>query len=253
MDKEKWSDLVKHADPKTRVLAIISIIAEVLFIGALWKLPNEQTLYALIVCAVIFAISIIGAVVIEVQAKHATRTSSPVKPSALTPDTELLNQLVNGALQTVCRAVSIPETPESAKLRVFIFHKQNSQLVCSHYWAPNPVEEHVGQLRFDINAETAVRVAVVRAFINGQITRTAVKPLPPEMKEITGDVSDEVRCVLAAPIRNADRSIWGVVDFDAGNDKGRKLLFTEVSDAAMFQLAQHIQLIISFYPADIAA
>jgi hypothetical protein len=37
----------------------------------------------------------------------------------------------------------------------------------------------------------------------------------------------------------------GTVDFDAGNEKGKELLLTEVSDAAMFQLAQHLQLILS--------
>jgi predicted nucleotide-binding protein len=70
---------------------------------------------------------------------HSSEANGGVTSSPRTPDTEVLNNLVNGALQTVCRAVSVPQTPESAKLRVFIFKKLGDQLVCSHYWSPNPV------------------------------------------------------------------------------------------------------------------
>ena len=148
-------------------------------------------------------------------------------------------------LETVCRAVSIPETPESARLRVFIFRKDGTQLTCSHYWAPNPVRELVNRLHFEINSGVAKDVAVVQAVIDERITRTKVKPLPAYMKKVTGEVSDELTFVLAAPIRRADGSIWGIVDFDAGSDKGKNLLLTDVADAALFQLALHLQVFFS--------
>ena len=110
-------------------------------------------------------------------------------------------------LETVCRAVSIPETPESARLRVFIVRKDGTQLTCSHYWAPNPVRELVNRLHFEINSKIAEDVAVVQAVIDERITRTKVKPLPAYMKKVTGEVSDELTFVLAAPIHRADGSI----------------------------------------------
>lgn len=243
MPDKRWPDILRTIDTKTKVLALISLLAEALFGASLTKLPKEQTLYALIVCAAILVITIIGIVIIEVRSANLPVTE--VRPSPLTPDTKLLNQLVDGALETVCRAVSIPETPESARLRVFIFRKNGTQLTCSHYWAPNPVRELVNRLHFEINSGVAKDVAVVQAAIDERITRTKVKPLPAYMKKVTGEISDELTFVVAAPIRRADGSIWGIVDFDAGSDKGKNLLLTEVADAALFQLALHLQVIFS--------
>ncbi|GAB6042889.1 TIR domain-containing protein [Endothiovibrio diazotrophicus] len=170
-----------------------------------------------------------------------------VRPSPRTPDNELLSNLVNSALQTVCRAVSVPETPESAHLRVFIFKKIGEQLVCSHYWSPNPVKELVGRLKFSITKDLAEKVAVVRAVVNEEITRTEVSPLPEHIEKDSGDVSDELNFVLASPIFNQDGSIWGTVDFDASSENGKQLLNTEVSDAAMYQLSQHLKHIFSLH------
>jgi hypothetical protein len=172
---------------------------------------------------------------------------SEVKPSRLTPDSPLLNQLINSAMETVCRAVSLPQSPEAIKMRVFIFRKEDTQLVCSHYWAPNPIKEMVGKLRFDITPEIAKKVAVVRAVINEEITRTKVSPLPDALERATGGVSEDISFVLAAPIFKENGSIWGSVDFDASSEVAETFLSTEVSDATMFQLAQHLKIIFSLH------
>lgn len=168
-----------------------------------------------------------------------------VVPSPRTPDSALLNQLVNGALQTVCRAVSVPETPESAKLRVFIFRKIGRHLVCSHFWSPNPVNEWVGRLKFPLEEEWVERVAVVRAAVRRETARAEVEPLPDDFLKESGYVAPDLAFVLAAPIVNPDGSLWGTVDFDTTSAKGKALLNTEVSDAAMYQLAQHLKMIFS--------
>lgn len=170
-----------------------------------------------------------------------------VRPSLHTPASPLLNELVNGALQTVCRAVSLPRSPEAVKIRVFIFEKRGTQLVCSHYWAPNPAKELVGKLKFDITPEVANRVAVVRAVINEEVTRTKIAPLPPALEHSSGGVAEDLSFVLAAPIFNDDRSVWGVVDFDASTAEAEMILSTDVSDATMFQLAQHLRIIFSLH------
>lgn len=246
MANEKRTGILQTLDSRTKVLGLIALIAEALFLGAATLLPQNQVLYALLICALILIVTILGIVRIETAGhteKAATVTS--LVPSPLTPDSPLLKELIDSAIETMCRAVSLPQTPEEAKLRVFIFHEDHNQLICSHYWAPNPVKEMVGELRFDINAEVAQKVAVVRAVIDRAITRTEVRPLPQGSKGVHGTVSGELSFVLAVPIYQLDGSVWGTIDFDAGNEIGKKLLATEVSDAAMFQLSQHLKAILS--------
>lgn len=177
--------------------------------------------------------------------RTAGESATEMRPSLQTPDSPLLNQLINSAIETVCRAVSLPQSPEAVKIRVFIFRKKGSQLVCSHYWAPNPIREMVGRLKFEISPEIAEKVAVVRAVINEEVTRTKVSPLPDSLERETGAVSADLSFVLAAPIFKDDGSIWGCVDFDASSAEAEKFLSTEVSDATMFQLAQHLKIIFS--------
>jgi hypothetical protein len=152
----------------------------------------------------------------------------------------------------VCRAVSLPETPQSAKLRVFIFKREDDWLVCRYHWSQDPVREQVGKLRFQMTAENAERVAVVRAFRDERICRTTISPLPKDARGVTGDVDDNLTFVLAAPILDAKGTLWGTVDFDAATEKGKALLSTEVSDAVMHQLARHLQVIFSFQTEYIA-
>ena len=94
-------------------------------------------------------------------------------------------------------------------------------------------------------AGAANKVAVVKSVINSSIARTEVKPLPSNLHGVHGEINDEVSFVLAFPIFKTDGSIWGTIDFDAGNETGKRLLETEVSDATMFQLSQHLKVILS--------
>lgn len=253
MAEEERKGILQALYTRTKVLGLTALIAEALFLGAAILLPEDQVLYALIVCATILVITILGIVRIEISVHKNPPTAVPkLMPSQLTPDSPLLKELIDSAIQSMCRAMSLPQTPEQAKLRIFIFRKEGNQLICSHYWAPNPVKEMVGELRFGINAEVAQKVAVVKSVINSSIARTEVNPLPHNLKGMHGEVTDELSFVLAVPIFKTDGSIWGTIDFDAGNDTGKKLLETEVSDAAMFQLSQHLKVILSL-PEEIRA
>jgi len=245
-DKGKWAEIIARVDTPTRLLVVFALVAEGLFLAALAILPKAQILTALIVCATFLLVCILAILGVDMF-KHPRDAGTPSQlvPSPLTPDSPPLSELINTAIQVVCRAVSLPQSPETAQLRVFIFRKTGKQLVCSHHWAQNPVEEMVGRLHFEINSETAQRVAVVRSVIDGRICRTKVEPLPQDLPGYSGKVSDDVRFVLAAPIHARDGDVWGTVDFDAGNEVGQALLSNEVSDATMFQLAQHLQIIFS--------
>jgi hypothetical protein len=102
-----------------------------------------------------------------------------------------VDQAVENALETVCRALSVPVIPEQATLRAFILRKEDSQLVCTHFYDPNPSEEKVG-MRFSIDAKTAERVQVVKCLLEAESSRTSdasvaidahgslVEPLPEE-------------------------------------------------------------------------
>ncbi len=243
-DKKEWAGILATVNTKTKVLGLIALVAEALFLGALAVLRDQQLLYALLACAAILVVTIIGIVVVEVTEVRAARPNPNVlTPSPLTPRSDFLSELINSAIQTVCRAVSLPQTPQAAKLRVFIFRKENSQLVCSHFWSQDPVTEQVGKLKFDLNSEVAKKVAVVRAALDDRICRTVVEPLPAELRGVAGDVSDDLTFVLAAPIQDSKGVVWGTVDLDAASEAGRALLQTEVSNAVMFQLAKHLSVI----------
>jgi len=165
----------------------------------------------------------------------------------LNGQTNVSDQLITGILHTVCRAVALPHTPGAAKIRAFLFRKEDEYLVCSHYWAQHPAKELVGKLRFEITPEEAKRVAVVRCCLEEEITRAEVSILPDVPGSMRSQVSDELRFVLAAPVFNADGSVWGIVDFDVSTPAAQALLSEEVAKAAIFQLAQYLQLIISVH------
>ncbi len=243
-NNKEWAGILANVDTKTKVLGLIALVAEALFLGALTILRDEQLLFALYTCAGVLLLTIIGIVIVEVTEASVTRfNANRLNPSPLTPRSEFLNEVINSAIQTVCRAVSLPQTPQSAKLRVFIFRKEHNQLVCSHYWSQDPVTEQVGKLRFDLTSEVATRVAVVRAVTDEKICRSSIEPIPANTQGVIGDVSDELKFVLAAPIKDIENNIWGTVDFDTSSDTGKALLSTEVSDAVMFQLAKHLSVI----------
>ena len=161
-DKKEWAGILANVNTKTKVLGLIALVAEALFLGALTVLRDQQLLFALLACAGILIITIIGIVIVEVTEARAVRPDrNRLTPSPLTPRSDFLGEVINSAIQTVCRAVSLPQTPQAAKLRVFIFRKDNDQLVCSHFWSQDQITEQVGKLRFSLNSDVAGKVAVV--------------------------------------------------------------------------------------------
>lgn len=79
MNGEKRSNILSQIDSKTKVLALITLIAEGLFLGSLVKLSANQIIYALIICASILVISIIGIVLIELKGdKQSSRNDTPL-------------------------------------------------------------------------------------------------------------------------------------------------------------------------------
>lgn len=106
-----------------------------------------------------------------------------------------------------------------------------------------------GRTRFKIDTETAARVIVVKCYNEGTTSRSPeteseageVKPLPADFRVAEGGIKPGLRYVLAAPIRNEDGTVWGVVDFDASHDIGIKLLKADSSKTVIFSLAQHLR------------
>jgi len=164
-----------------------------------------------------------------------------------------LNTTITDALETICRTMTAPITPEQASLRAFIFRKEGNELVCRHFWDPYESEEYIGTTRFRIDEETAAKVVVVRCFLDKAMRRpqedatdqSPVEPLPKNFEGVKGNIKSSLTYVLAAPIRGEDDSIWGVVDFDASNDMGKKLLQERASSAVMLRLAKHLSPILA--------
>lgn len=185
----------------------------------------------------------------KIGPRSSTDPRQSLRPSPLTPQSPILDALIQSSLETVCRAVSLPETPQTGRIRVFIFRKEADWLVCRYYWSQDPVREQVGKLRFQITAENAERVAVVRAFRDERICRTQVTLLPTHSHGVAGDVDDSLMFVLAAPIFDSKSAAWGTIDFDTATDNGKALLSTDVSDAVIHQLAKHLQIVFSIQNA----
>jgi hypothetical protein len=219
-----------------------------------WSLLHSNVIFA-----VIFAILALCVVIMFVFAfiqgrsvslwppkvgpKPSLDFKANLKASALTPTSGILEAIIKSSLETVCRAVSLPHTPQSAKIRVFIFKKEEDWLVCRFYWSQDPTKEQVGKLRFNVSADVARTVAVVRACLDQQIFRTSISAFPEPSPGIAGTIDDRLSFVLAAPIFDDKGSVWGTVDFDTSSEAGKALLSTEVSDAVMHQLARHLQIV----------
>ncbi|HKO44643.1 MAG TPA: nucleotide-binding protein [Pyrinomonadaceae bacterium] len=163
-----------------------------------------------------------------------------------------LNNVITDALETICRFMGLPLSPQKAKLRAFIFRKEGEELVCRYFWDPYQSEERVGTTRFRIDEETAKSVVVVRCYLDNAARRTpletesAVAPLPKSFKGVKGSIKPTLNYVLAAPIRKDDDSVWGVVDFDASNEIGKKLLQKEeTANAVILRLAKHLSSILA--------
>ena len=218
---------------------VVSYVVAVVCVVWLFKETEYKSLIASIT-----AITALAASAVALVEHFSSTTASGLSGSPLTPNSPILKKLMEGAVEAVCRGVSVPQTPETAALSAFIFKLENKELVCTHYWAPNPRKEQVGILRFALSDELAKRVAVVRSAINKEPCRTSVSPLPATSQGISGEV-DEINFVLAAPILNEDRSIWGVVDLDSSNEVGKALLMNSVSDSVMHNLSSHIRLLFS--------
>jgi hypothetical protein len=65
MTTEARGGLLKSIDTRTKVLALVGLIAEALFLGSLVALPSHHALYALITCAVILVVIVLGIVFLE--------------------------------------------------------------------------------------------------------------------------------------------------------------------------------------------
>jgi TIR domain-containing protein len=157
---------------------------------------------------------------------------------------DVVRELVEGWLQTVCRAISAPQTPEQLRVSIFAFRKHNDLLVKQYLWCDRPRTEQTCPLQFSLDAETAERVVVVKCFRENvlmhhhlQATGGDVAPLPANFQGKQGDVAPDLGYVLAAPIRGKD-GVWGVVDFDASSPEGAERLKASAAEDVLSCLAK---------------
>jgi hypothetical protein len=242
--KEKWTDILRSLDSRTKVLGLIILVVEALFVAAIFVMPKEQIVYAIIICAVVLVVGILGIVRIESYDGKAKGGPEIVVPDPKTPHVDVLagidlDDIVNGFIQAICGAFSLPYGPEKMRFRIFIFQKKGAELVCTHHWAPNPVSEKVNKLRFQINWELAKKVAVVRAFMDEEVCKTKIEPLPSDTVGVSGDPEPSLKYVLAAPI-NKQGEVWGTVDIDTADEAGIKILESLQTESALFRFAKHL-------------
>jgi hypothetical protein len=248
--QEGASNLLRTLGPRTRGLALVLLVIDSIFglsifsVGVTGNMSGPDFVVAIIVLGALLLASLIAITLVELTVQRDDQHLLRLRRSRRTPDSAVLDGLVNSTLEMICRTTSLPLAPDQAGMRAFIFKREGDSLVCRYYWALNPTSEKVGVTRFPLNQETARSVAVVRCALDGKITRTHIGPLSEELEEATSDtVDDDLTFVLAAPILDGDQRAWGTIDFDTSNELGKERLSTGLADAAIFQLAQHLQVI----------
>lgn len=75
--KETRSSILVSIDTRTKVLALISLIAEALFLGAAFALPKEHILYALVTCAVVLLTMTVGIIYVDAAETKRVPKSGP--------------------------------------------------------------------------------------------------------------------------------------------------------------------------------
>ncbi|MGD1889539.1 MAG: nucleotide-binding protein [Cyclobacteriaceae bacterium] len=157
-----------------------------------------------------------------------------------------IDELVKGALHVSCKALSTPIEFTNAGSRAFIFKTEGDELVCTHFWSQLPVREVTGFLKFKITEETKTKIVVVKAFVEQRVCGQEVEPLTEPLEELQGEVEEELKYVLAAPIVAPDGSIWGTIDIDTTTDSGMKLLKETLTENVLFELGKHVYLALNY-------
>lgn len=240
--------ILKTLGPRTRTLGLLLLIVDSIFgvsifsAGVVSNLSDSAFIVAVIGVVVLLLASVVAITVVELTVERNKQQAGIRKRSDKTPSSDVLDDLVNSTLEMICRATSLPLAPDQAGVRAFIFKHEGDDLVCRYYWALNPTSEKVGVTKFPLTGEAAQKVAVVRCALDRKITRTPVSPLPAELEESASDsVKRDLTFVLAAPILDRGKQVWGTIDFDTSNDLGKERLSTPLADAAIFHLTRHLQ------------
>lgn len=249
-------ETLKTLGPRSRALAYVLFLVYLIFGVSIFgsaiagDLSAAAFITAVVCATVIFIVGLVALTKIEMKVEETRRQTLVLVPSPATPDSAVLNGLVRSTLEVICRATSLPDDPEAAGMRAFIFKVEGDQLMCRYYWALNPTTEEVAVTAFPLTEEAAHQIAVVKCVMNKETTCTEVQPLSAELSQVQGPVDSDLRFVLAAPIWNKTRSeVWGTVDFDASNNLGRERLSSKPARAAILQLTQHLEVIFNLTEA----
>ena len=238
-----WVPILGAVDSNIKLFALVILAVEGLFTFtlSLKVIRSDHVIWVLALMAVIGVVAMLAGVWLHRIDKFGG-SAGGLKASPHTTAGPFLKALVSGAIETVCRAVSLPQTPETAGLRVFIFRAESNGLICTHFWSPNPTQEQVG-LRFELRPNLANEVAVVDAALNRRTVGKPVQTLASGSSGGAGEVSPDLKFVLATPIYDGDQGILGVVDFDTSTEAGAALLQTKISEQVTYQLARHLGVI----------
>jgi hypothetical protein len=243
-------ETLKVLGPRSRALAWVLFLVYLIFGVAIFgsAIAGHLSTPAFIAAAgfatAVFIVGIVALTKIEMKVEETRRQTLVLVPSSATPDSAVLNGLVNSTLEVICRATSLPDDPAVAGMRAFIFKVEGDKLMCRYFWALNPTTEEVAVTSFPLTEEAAEEVAVVECVLRKKTTRTEVQPLSADLSPELGPVDSDLRYVLAAPIWNeTSTEVWGTVDFDASNHLGRERLSSEAAKAAILGLTQHLRVI----------
>lgn len=128
MRNRNWADILAKLDTKSKVIALIALIAEALFVAALFKLPEDQILWALITCGIILILAIVA--IMYIKNEHQTS----MKPLESTSE----------SLQDYTKIFQISDAVEFFNKVAHRYDERNSiELLETHRSVINEIEKRI--------------------------------------------------------------------------------------------------------------
>jgi hypothetical protein len=154
-------------------------------------------------------------------------------------------RLIEGSLETTCRALSVPSNATETAIRAFVFQHEaeSNKLICTHCWSAEPTQGLESVTDFP-KSDRFAQYAIWRAFESAKPVLQEVDPEQQVKTATEKGVDSGLNQVLAAPIHINGR-IWGVIDFDTKTEKGSIILRSKFAAETLIALAEHVGKILS--------
>ena len=94
--KELWPSILSTISPSTRAIALVTLIAEAIFLFGVFTIPEQERLTAFLICAVVLVLAIIACVVLELRLEKKSPHNDLRLPDKLKGTVIILDHTTDG-------------------------------------------------------------------------------------------------------------------------------------------------------------